>query len=253
MGRKGRKAAARKTRRDARDGCKTETFRAYTPLQPRNATQAKLLKAFNDYDQIFVIGPAGTGKTYLAARHAIRAVLDGHRERVYVARSTVAKPKHRLGFRPGKQNDKVADWLVPIMTGFKAEVSAQTIDRMIKDGKIVLLAFETLRGMSLEQSVVLLDEAQNCDVGDLRLFLTRTGADTQVIVAGDTDEDQIDIPDSGLAYVAGLVHRYRLSATVVEFSEADVVRSVIAKEWVKAFRAERARAGASEQLTLPMV
>jgi phosphate starvation-inducible PhoH-like protein len=228
-----RKAAAREERKTQK-AVKAPVHRS-EPLVPRNETQADYLAALHDSDQVFGIGPAGTGKTYMAARVGIRAVMDGRKEKICIARVTIAKKKHALGFRPGNQNDKIADWVVPIMDGFKAECSKTAIEAMVKAGKIEFLAFETLRGRSLEKCFVLLDEAQNCDLDDLKLFLTRIGDDTTVVVCG--DPTQTDIPDSGLEQVLDMVDDYNIDADVIEFTEDDVVRSATAKAWVKAFSA----------------
>lgn len=229
--RAGRKATARQERNQ--DRRKKGPDRSYAPLEPRNDTQADYLNVLRESEQVFGIGPAGTGKTYMAARVAIRMVLDNKKEKVCVARPSVGKKKHALGFRPGNQDDKLADWMVEIMAGFKAEASASTIDAMKKAGKIEFLAFETLRGRSLPNAVVILTEAQNCDLDDLKLFLTRIGENTTVIVEG--DPSQSDIPDSGLERVLDMIEDFDISADVIEFTEDDVVRSATAKAWVVAF------------------
>ena len=195
------------------------------------------MAALRASDQVFSLGPAGTGKTYIAARWAIRQVLDGKKERVVIARPTVSKAHHKLGYRPGDQDSKVADWLVPLLDGFRDEVSAATLTKMRTTGQVEFAAFETMRGRSFRNSVVLLDEAQNCDTSDLMLFLTRTGENSQVIVNG--DQDQIDVPNSGLVEIVDMIARHNITAAVVRFGAADVVRSAIAREWVAAFAAER--------------
>lgn len=222
-----RKAQARQQRKKE----KASTSKA-TPLTARNPRQETLIQALHESPQVFAIGPAGTGKTYLASQLALRQVIDGRKERVVICRSTFTKPKHRLGFRPGNQDEKIADWLVPIMDGFRSEASPGVIDKMRQEGKIEFLAFETMRGRSIPNAVVLLDEAQNCDLDDLRMFLTRIGEGSQVVVSGDLD--QIDIENSGLSTVLQMISGF-ISAEVVRFLDEDVVRSAIAKEWVAAF------------------
>jgi len=231
-GRIARKAAARKERQENR-AKKAHPTRAAVPLTARNETQADFLEALRENPQVFAIGPAGTGKTYIASRWAIRQLLDGNVDRVFVARPTVAKAKHRLGALPGDQKEKLSPWLVPIMDAFKVECSATTLDRLQQDGQIEFLSFEHLRGRTLDNAVVVLDEAQNCDVGDLKLFLTRIGDRTQVIVSGDVD--QVDITDSGLSTVLDMIDRFDMTPDVIEFAVEDVVRSATAKEWVAAF------------------
>lgn len=212
---------------------KAKTVMTVKPLLPLNDTQKDLIDAINESSQVFAIGPAGAGKTYIMARMAMKELMLGTKEKIVVSRVTVSKPKHRLGFRPGTQNEKIADWMVPVLDGFHAETNKQNVQRLIDDGKIELLPFETMRGRSISNAIMILDEAQNCDLGDLRMYLTRVGSGTKVLIAGDIE--QTDIPDSGLVTVLDMIDKYRLSAEIVEFTEEDVVRSKTAKEWVIAF------------------
>lgn len=206
------------------------------PFEPITHRQCEYFSHLAHSDQVFAIGGAGTGKTYIAARHAIRKLLAGDVDQIVIARPTVAKHKHKQGFLPGKLEDKLKPWLVPIMDAFKHDVSGTQLDKLIQENKIEFLSFEHMRGRSIANAVVILDEAQNCDLGDLRLFLTRIGQGTQVIVCGDTD--QVDIEDSGLHRVVEMIQYYGITAGLVQFTDEDVVRSEIAKEWVKAFKDE---------------
>lgn len=184
---------------------------------------------------MFAVGAAGTGKTYLAARIAARRLIDGEIDKIIVSRVTVSKPKHALGFLPGKVEAKMLPWVQPLIDGLRAEVSAATLETWQQEGKFVIAAFEHMRGRTFDRCMLILDEAQNADHGDLKLFLTRTGEGTQVIVTGDLD--QIDIPDSGLTRVIEMVERFNVPAKVIRFSNEDVVRSPLAKAFVKAFAA----------------
>lgn len=204
------------------------------PLVPKTNMQAAYIEALEDGDQVFAVGGAGTGKTYIASRHALRQLLDGECDKVIVTRPTVTKKKHELGFLPGSLDDKLGPWLIPLVDAMKDETSSNEVKRLMREGKIEFLSFEHMRGRSLPDCVVILDEAQNCDLADLRMFLTRIGENTQVIVCGDTD--QVDIPDSGLDAVVDMILKNRkTSATLIEFSDEDVVRSETAREWVEAF------------------
>lgn len=227
------KAQKRAIRRQAK---KATTASELKPFEPITHRQCEYFACLANSNQVFAVGGAGTGKTYIAARHAIRRLIAGDVDQIVIARPTVAKHKHKQGFLPGKLEDKLKPWLVPIMDAFKADVSGTQLDKLMQEGKIEFLSFEHMRGRSINNAVVILDEAQNCDIGDLRLFLTRIGQDTQVIVCGDVD--QVDIEDSGLWRVVEMIRAYGLTASLIEFSDDDVVRSEIAKEWVKAFRDE---------------
>lgn len=231
-----RKAAQRISRRQTkRPADQADPKHRFSPVVPKNDNQRDLIAALEENDQVFAVGPAGTGKTYLVARHAMRRLLDGRTQGICIARPTEAPKRHKLGFRPGTQNEKIADWLVPIMHAFQAEASKSTIDRLLKEGKIEFLAFETLRGRSLENRIVWCDESQNLPLADFKLFLTRIGEGSQVIITGDTE--QSDIEDSGLDAILDMIEEQDLSPAIIEFDDEDVVRSETAREWVMAFRA----------------
>ncbi len=236
-----RKASKRRQRnedREQRHSTRQDTHHRAEPLAPRNAVQADLIEALNTGDQVFTVGPAGTGKTYVVARHAIRRLLDDRTAKIVVTRVAVSKKKHRLGFRPGNQDEKIADWLVPLLDGFKAETSAKTIEALQRAGRIEYVPFETLRGRSFEDAIVICDEAQNLDFSDFKLFLTRIGERSQVIVTGDPDQCDLEGEESGLVKILDMIEDYEIPADVIEFDEDDVVRSETARLWVKAFNAE---------------
>lgn len=227
------------SRAEAREKRKQEKIVSTSkpPLIARSESQKKYLSALATHTQVFGIGPEGTGKTYLAARWAIRQVIMGHKNRMVLSRPAVSKPKHRLGYRPGTENDKISDWLVPIMDAIQDECGLTTIKRMCSSGQIQFVPFETMMGRTFFEAVALLDEAQNCDFSDLRLWLTRQGHDTQCIVVGSLEQTGA-IPDSGLAQIISMIDRYKLNAAVVKFDENSVVRSENAAAWVRAFTLE---------------
>lgn len=236
------KAAARHARRAQKA---SRGSYVVEPLKPKTARQAEYISLLQGGGDVFAVGGAGTGKTYIPARLAARALVDGKVEKIIVARVTVAKAKHALGFLPGKLDQKLAPWLVPIMDGMRAEVSAATIDQWKANGQFEIASFEHMRGRTFANCWLILDEAQNADLGDLQLFLTRIGEGAQVAVTGDTD--QVDIHNSGLEEVLEMVRRNSINMSIVEFGDDDVVRSALARSWVKAFSARRARLATPER------
>lgn len=225
---KAQRRAARKA-----DKHRRQSRRNPKPLHPKTPTQRKYMEYLDESDQVFAVGAAGSGKTLIAARHAVRRVLEAQSDRVVVCRPSVSKSKHRQGFLPGGLSAKIRPWIVPVMEAMKEECGAGMLDRLIQSEQIEFLTFEHMRGRSIANATVILDEAQNCDLGDLRMFLTRIGENSQVIVCGDMD--QVDIEDSGLSTAIRMIYDHDLSASVIEFGEEDVVRSAIAREWVRAF------------------
>lgn len=230
--------SAKALRRRERKANKRKEAAASKALEPRTARQAELLAALNSHPVVFALGPAGTGKTYVPARNAMRLLQSPGSpiEKIVITRPTVAPSRHRMGYLPGGGAAKMKPWLVPIMDGMRDETSQAQIDKLTQDGKIEIVPFEHMRGRSFHNAAILLDEGQNCSFSDLELLITRTGEESTLVISGDTH--QVDIDDSGLARVARMVAQHGLNAYVVEFDHTDVTRSAVAAEWVKAFRAE---------------
>lgn len=225
------KPEKRKSRKDVKVQIEEKKIRR--PLIAKTKSQKTYISYLDTCNQVFSIGGAGTGKTYIASRVALRKVLDGRYDKLIIARPTVAPTKHKLGFLPGNGDMKMKPWLIPILSAFRDETPQSEIDFLKNSGVIEFASFEHMRGRTFKDSVIILDEAQNCDFRDLKLFLTRIGENSLVIVNGDTD--QVDIEDSGLDRIVDMIDRYKINAAVVLFDENDVVRSQTASEWVKAF------------------
>lgn len=211
------------------------------PFEALTESQAELMECLDDSEvtQIFAVGPAGTGKTYVPTRYAVRDMLrgmngNGPYRKLYVARPTISKKEHQLGFLPGTMQKKLEPWLKPIIRAIKDEVSSAQLSKWMQEGVVEFLSFEHMRGNTFDDGYIILDEAQNCTLSDLKLFLTRKGQNSRYMIAG--DPDQADIPNSGLKAVVDMIDDQDLTPELVEFSEEDVVRSADAKEWVKAFK-----------------
>lgn len=235
------KAAARAKRRADRDVKKDPIASSkvnYKALEAKTPRQHTYIKALKAGQSAIAVGGAGTGKTYVAARIFAKKLLESRIDKIIIARVTVGKAKHSLGFLPGKLDAKLAPWLVPVIEGIRAEISAAAFEQLKEAGKIEFASFEHMRGRTFKDCCVLLDEAQNADFGDLKLLLTRWGEGAQYVVTGDMD--QIDVHDSGLDTVIGLVKKHAIPINIIAFTDDDVVRSPMAKAWVKAFSAHSA-------------
>ncbi|UTU07832.1 hypothetical protein CcrC1_gp146 [Caulobacter phage C1] len=240
------KAAARAQRRSAAKNNPTPDRRQRAgdqpgakPLEPKTAKQAEYIQYLQAGKSVAATGGAGTGKTYVAARVAARGLIEGKYEKIVLCRVAVSKAKHAMGFLPGKIEDKLKPWLVPVIDGLRAEVSAGTLEEWKAKGMFEVVAFEHMRGRTFNNAFVIMDEAQNADFGDLKLFLTRTGMHSQIVLTGDMD--QIDIHNSGLSEVIDMILEYDVPVEVVQFTSADVVRSPLAKAFVTAFEKHAAR------------
>jgi Phosphate starvation-inducible protein PhoH, predicted ATPase len=229
---KSQKRAARREKKKLSEGST-----GAAPLTAKTQNQREYIALLKAGESVFGVGPAGTGKTYIPARIAARQMLDKKISKIIIARITAApNQRHAMGFLPGKLEDKLAPWMVPVLDGLKAEVSGVTLDKWKQEKRLEYASFEQLRGRTFSDCMVILDEAQNATFADLKLFLTRIGEDCQVVVTGDIE--QIDIRDSGLERVMDMAEDYGVPMEIVEFGAEDVVRSAFTKAWVAAFAAE---------------
>jgi phosphate starvation-inducible protein PhoH and related proteins len=214
-------------------GSKFETERILPPIKPLNPTQAVYLDALRKCPQIIVLGPAGTGKTWIAATHAADLLRSGSIDKIILTRPNVPCGRS-LGYFPGSMEDKFAPWAVPVAEAIKDRIGKAAYEIALKRGDIELVPFEVMRGRSWKNAFVLLDEAQNCTPAEIKTFLTRIGEDCTVVINGDVSQCDLD-RDSGLSTVLHLIRSQMLSVPVVEFGREDIVRSGICAMWVRAF------------------
>lgn len=208
-------------------------------LEPRSEKQAELIRLLDKHSVILAIGAAGSGKTYVTARHALQRLDAGLIEKIAITRPTIAQKRHMLGFLPGTDDMKMKPWMVPIMDAFRDGAAPAVIEKFFHLKQIEIIPFEHMRGRTIKDGVFLLDEAQNCTLADLEMFLTRAGENAQIVICGDPDQTDLG-EESGLKTIVEMIQTYDLSAGIMHFDENDVVRSAVAAEWVKAFRQHRA-------------
>lgn len=212
---------------------KFETERALPPIKALNPTQADYLDALRKSPQVIVLGPAGTGKTWIAATHAADLYRNRQIDRIILTRPNVPCGRS-LGFFPGSLEDKFAPWAVPVAEAIKERIGKAAYDIALKNGAIELVPFEVMRGRSWKNAFVLLDEAQNATPSEIKTFLTRIGEDCTMVINGDISQCDLD-RDSGLRVVIDIVAKQSLPVPVIEFSCADIVRSGLCAMWVNAF------------------
>ena len=204
------------------------------PIRARNKTQQDLVKAYFENDLIFAIGPAGTGKTYMAIALAVRALKNREIKRIILTRPAV-EAGERLGFLPGDLKDKLDPYLQPLYDALADMISSRRLQEFMADGTIQIAPLAYMRGRTLDKACVILDEAQNTNLGQLKMFLTRMGTSAKFIVTGDAT--QIDLPrreDSGLLAGIKLLEGIKGIATI-RFTNEDIVRHPLVTKIVRAF------------------
>lgn len=154
------------------------------PIKARNLTQQEMVKAYFDNDLIFATGPAGTGKTYIAIALAVRALKNREIKRIILTRPAV-EAGERLGFLPGDLKDKLDPYLQPLYDALGDMIPAKRLQEFMAEGTIQIAPLAYMRGRTLDRACVILDEAQNTNLGQLKMFLTRMGCDAKFIVTGD--------------------------------------------------------------------
>jgi len=204
------------------------------PIKARNKTQQEMVKAYFDSDLIFAVGPAGTGKTYIAIALAVRALKNREIKRIILTRPAV-EAGERLGFLPGDLKDKLDPYLQPLYDALGDMIPSKRLQEFMQDGTIQIAPLAYMRGRTLDRACVILDEAQNTNVGQLKMFLTRMGPSAKFIVTGDAS--QVDLPhkeDSGLLKGIDMLKGIKGISTIF-FTNQDIVRHPLVGKIVKAF------------------
>lgn len=219
-------------------GRKPRNPTASAPLTAKTPAQKSLMQALASSPQVFAVGPAGTGKTYIPTVWSAKALLDRKINKIILTRPNVEAGRP-IGFRPGDMQEKLAEWFAEILSIYREKLGSGPLDMFLKEGRIELVPFETMRGRSFNNAFVMLDEAQNTVPREMKMFLTRIGEGSQVFVNGDLS--QTDLKSgvvSGLDVCLRLIRNHGINASIVEFTEEDIVRSGICAEWLRAFSRE---------------
>jgi len=205
-------------------------------IRPRSAGQKAYLDALEENELVFGIGPAGTGKTYLAVAHGIALLLAGEVERLILSRPAV-EAGEQLGFLPGDMKEKVDPYLRPLYDALHDMLTPQRAQRMMADGTIEIAPLAFMRGRTLSHACVILDEAQNTTAMQMKMFLTRLGEGARMVITGDLS--QIDLPagvKSGLKDAVEKLAEVK-GVAVVRFSDSDIVRHPLVARIVEAYDA----------------
>ena len=204
------------------------------PIKARTPNQKRMVAECYRNDLVFAIGPAGSGKTYTAIALAVRALKNREVKRIILTRPAV-EAGERLGFLPGDLKEKLDHYLQLLYDALGDMIPAKRLQSFMEEGIIQIAPLAYMRGRTLDRAFVILDEAQNTSLGQLKMFLTRMGCDAKFIVTGDAT--QIDLPnksDSGLMRGVGLVKDIK-GISIVEFGKEDIVRHPLVTKIVDAF------------------
>lgn len=223
----------RRTREDVPDDVLVYNISGH-PIKPRTQNQQRLIEAFTKNDMVFAVGPAGTGKTYLSIALAVKAMKEKTVKKIILSRPAV-EAGEKLGFLPGDMKDKIDPYLQPLYDSLEDMIPAVKLQEMIDKHIIQIAPLAFMRGRTLSEAVVILDEAQNTTSAQLRMFLTRMGRNSKMIVTGDVT--QIDLPrqqKSGLVEAIGILGGID-GIGVVELDDRDIVRHKLVTRIVKAY------------------
>ena len=223
----------RQSRTEAAKGVLTYSISG-RPIKSRTANQQQLVDAYEKNDMVFAVGPAGTGKTYLSIALAVRALKEKQIKRIILSRPAV-EAGEKLGFLPGDMKEKIDPYLQPLYDALEDMLPALKLQDMIEKNIIQIAPLAFMRGRTLNDAVVILDEAQNTTTAQIKMFLTRMGWNTKIIVTGDLT--QIDLPRNTRS---GLEEALRILSdvegiSVVRFDSTDIVRHKLVTRIVNAF------------------
>ncbi|MES2271256.1 MAG: PhoH family protein [Pseudomonadota bacterium] len=221
-------------RRDVAEPPKVMIRTRKKTIVPRSPTQVTYMEALARNDVIFALGPAGTGKTYLAVAQAVSQLISGSVDRLILSRPAV-EAGERLGFLPGDMKEKVDPYLRPLYDALYDTLPAEQVERRIASGEIEIAPLAFMRGRTLANAFIILDEAQNTTIAQMKMFLTRFGENSRMVICG--DPKQVDLPQPGASGLADAVGKLEgvEGIAVVPFGISDVVRHPIVGRIVQAY------------------
>ena len=197
-------------------------------IQPKSPNQARLMQALQTYQMVLALGPAGTGKTYLAIAAAVEALEANEVERIVLSRPAV-EAGESIGFLPGEVNDKVAPYMQPLYDALLDRLGGKRLRALMSNGGIEIAPVGFMRGRTLSRSFVVIDEAQNCTYAQLKMLLTRLGWNATMVITGDPDQTDLLPELSGLSDIADRLDNLE-NVGVVRLEKSDVVRHPLVGE-----------------------
>ncbi|MGN7437686.1 MAG: PhoH family protein [Alcanivorax sp.] len=197
-------------------------------IKPRSKGQEILMQSIKDYSLTMAIGPAGTGKTYLAISSAVAALEKGEIERIILSRPAM-EAGESLGFLPGDMHEKMAPYLRPLYDSLGDRLGGKKVRQLLDDGTIEIAPIGFMRGRTLNNAFVVIDEAQNCTYGQLKMILSRLGWHSTMVVTGDPDQSDLLDGVSGLAQISERLEKVK-NVAVCRLDQGDIVRHPLVAE-----------------------
>lgn len=205
-------------------------------IVPRTENQKKLLEAMQTSSQVLVLGPAGTGKTYVTATYAADLYTLKQIDKLIITRPHVEVGRG-LGYLKGGIEEKVMPWALPVLDVLEKHWGKGVVDTAIKNGNVEMAPLALMRGRSFENAFIIVDETQNITTHELKMLLTRVGENSTIVLNGDVQQSDLKEAD-GLSKIVHLAKKHMLPVPIIEFGVEDIVRSDICAQWVKVFMKE---------------
>ena len=205
-------------------------------LVPKTDKQKELLEALQSSRQVFILGPAGTGKTYVTATYAADQYTLKNIDKIVITRPHVAVGKE-LGFLKGDLTEKTMPWALPVLDVLEKHLGKGAVETGIKNGNIEMAPLALMRGRSFDNAFIIVDETQNITTHELKMLLTRVGEGTTIVLNGDVQQSDLKEAD-GLTKVIHLAKKHMMPVPIIEFGVDDIIRSDITAMWVKTFLKE---------------
>ena len=226
----------KQTRSRRKTNYKGATAKPTSGIVPKTPKQKEFLDHLKQNSQVFVLGPAGTGKTYVTATYAADQYTLKEIDKIVITRPHVAVGKE-LGYLPGTLEEKTYPWALPVLDVLEKHWGKGTLDTAIKNGNVEMAPLALMRGRSFDNAFIIVDETQNITTHELKMLLTRVGEGSTIVLNGDVQQSDLKEAD-GLSKVIHLAKKHMIPVPIVEFGVDDIIRSDICAQWVKVFMKE---------------
>ena len=226
----------KQTRTRRKTSYKGATNKKTSGFAPRTDNQKALWDSMRDGSQVLVLGPAGTGKTYVTATYAADLYTLKEIDKIVITRPHIAVGKD-IGFLPGSLEEKVYPWALPVLDVLEKHLGKGAVETGIKNNNIEMAPLALMRGRSFDNAFIIVDETQNITTHELKMLLTRVGEGSTIVLNGDVQQSDLKEAD-GLTKIIHLAKKHMLPVPIIEFGVDDIVRSDICAEWVKVFMKE---------------